>query len=568
MQEQDFIATYSPDDNKLRLYPSCRLAPDLYTRVKATGFKWAPKQELFVAPAWTPAREDLLIELCGEIADEDKSLVDRAEARAERFQDYSAKRHNDATQARKSVSVIADGIPFGQPILVGHHSEKRARRDAEKIQNGMEKAVKMWEQSRYWSARATGAIHHAKYLERPDVRARRIKKIEAENRKAVKEKQSLEKLLRFWSKPEIPLQEALQVCSCFDRGGVILPHGEMYWSAWSALTDGKTTVEEIRKQRLESLPKTIASYDRWINHYENRLTYERAMLEQAGGTIADKTGPETGGGCRCWASPMNGWSYIQKVNKVSVTVLRNWGNGGRDFTQTIPFDKLKGIMTKAEVEAAREAGKLVDMPDVKLGFYLIESKPEDAPQPVYKPEPPTEFDAMRDSLKAGVQTVSAPQLFPTPPDVASLMVEAAEIKPNHRVLEPSAGTGNIIKAIGNQPDKVAVEINSGLVDLLMRCGVSGLHIIEGDFLEQGDNLGVFDRVVMNPPFENGSDIKHIKHALTFLRPGGRLVALCANGPRQQKELQPLADEWKVLPDGSFKPSGTSVNVAMLIINKF
>jgi hypothetical protein len=198
MEAKDFTATYSPDDNKLRLYPAYRLDSDLYVRVKAAGFKWAPKQQLFVAPAWSPSREDLLIELCGEIEDEDKSLVDRAETRAERFQDYSANRRNDAAQAHNAVAAIADNIPLGQPILVGHHSEKRARRDAEKIQNGMRKAVKLWDQSRYWSARAAGAIGHAKYLERPDVRARRIKKLEAEKRKAEKEKQHLEQLLEFW----------------------------------------------------------------------------------------------------------------------------------------------------------------------------------------------------------------------------------------------------------------------------------------------------------------------------------------------------------------------------------
>ena len=62
-----YTATYSAEDNKLRLYASQRLDSETYARVKAAGFKWAPKQELFVAPMWTPAREDLLIELAGEI---------------------------------------------------------------------------------------------------------------------------------------------------------------------------------------------------------------------------------------------------------------------------------------------------------------------------------------------------------------------------------------------------------------------------------------------------------------------------------------------------------------------
>jgi hypothetical protein len=177
-----YTATYSPDDNKLRLYASSRLDKETYDKVKAAGFKWAPKQELFVAPMWTPSREDLLIEMAGEIDDEDKSLVERAEERADRFDDYSANRASDAESARKRVAAIADNIPFGQPILVGHHSEKHARADAKRIENGMRKAVNMWKQSGYWADRAKGCLRAAKYKELPAVRARRIKTLEAAKR--------------------------------------------------------------------------------------------------------------------------------------------------------------------------------------------------------------------------------------------------------------------------------------------------------------------------------------------------------------------------------------------------
>ena len=91
-----FTATYSPDDNKIRLYASQRLDAETYARVKAAGFKWAPKQELFVAPTWSPNREDLAIELAGEIGDDDSSLVERAEERADRFEVYGEKRLADA----------------------------------------------------------------------------------------------------------------------------------------------------------------------------------------------------------------------------------------------------------------------------------------------------------------------------------------------------------------------------------------------------------------------------------------------------------------------------------------
>ena len=84
----NLTATYSPDDNKLRLRSATRLDRATYDRVKAAGFSWAPKQGQIVASMWTPGRADLCIELAGEIGDDDASLIDRAADRADRFDDY------------------------------------------------------------------------------------------------------------------------------------------------------------------------------------------------------------------------------------------------------------------------------------------------------------------------------------------------------------------------------------------------------------------------------------------------------------------------------------------------
>ena len=74
---------------------------------------------------------------------------------------------------------------------------------------------------------------------------------------------------------------------------------------------------------------------------------------------------------------------------------------------------------------------------------------------------------------------------------------------------------------------------------------------------------------MNPPFANGQDIKHIRHAATMLKPGGRLVAICANGPRQNDQLRPWVEQhqgqWHPLPAETFAVSGTSVNTVLLSI---
>ena len=97
----------------------------------------------------------------------------------------------------------------------------------------------------------------------------------------------------------------------------------------------------------------------------------------------------------------------------------------------------------------------------------------------------------------------------------------------------------------------AVEINATLAASLEQVAD---ETICGDFLEQNGNLGTFDRILMNPPFQNGADIKHIQHAMKMLKPGGRLIAICANGPRQQTTLKPLAENsggwYEDLPAGT------------------
>jgi hypothetical protein len=134
-----------------------------------------------------------------------------------------------------------------------------------------------------------------------------------------------------------------------------------------------------------------------------------------------------------------GWGYIVKVNKVSVSVLDNYGNGGRDFPRTIPFDRLKAVMTKAEVEAARADGRLRELGpgkagDPPVGFFLLDAPPVSDADTAHKlyaeavthPEP-AEFAAMKETLRNGVKAIAVPQLFPTPPELAERVIAAADI---------------------------------------------------------------------------------------------------------------------------------------------
>lgn len=272
-------ASYSPEDNKLRLYSVARLNAELYARVREAGFIYAPKQELFVAPMWTPQRAALLEELCGEIGDEETSLEERAGMRASRFGGYTESRTRDAEQASKAVDAIASHIPMGQPILVGHHSERRARRDAERIESNMRKAVKMWETAEYWKDRARGVISHANYKDKPGVRMRRIKGLGADLRKYQKEIETAERKLLLWTAPdkELTLKRALGIMG--------LSYG-LYDYA-KRVESGEVTPEEARTTCVANLNKIIAHYVKWRNHTDMRIAYETELLNAQGHSMPD-----------------------------------------------------------------------------------------------------------------------------------------------------------------------------------------------------------------------------------------------------------------------------------------
>jgi hypothetical protein len=172
-------------------------------------------------------------------------------------------------------------------------------------------------------------------------------------------------------------------------------------------------------------------------------------------------------------------------------------------------------------------------------------------------------------LKTGKPAVvTAFNLFQTPPAVARRMVQLAGDLAGKRILEPSAGLGRILDQIpveyyGNViacdicPDCVRHTYNNyPLIANLKQC----------DFLTFDDEKG-FDVILMNPPFKQGLDIKHIKHAMTLLNPGGVLIALCYDGVRQNKALRPLANSWELLPHGSFKSEGTQADIVLITMQK-
>lgn len=274
-------ATYSPEDNKLRLYPLCRLDDETYQRVKAAGFKWAPRQELFVAPMWTPAREDLCLDLAGEIDLEGTTLAERAEAKAARLDELSRKRLADSNAFHRAADQIGKRFEGGQPILVGHHSEKRARKDQEKMHRAMDNALRAYKLADYWSYRASGVERHAAMKGSARVRANRIKTLLSELRGIQRSVNFSAKALRLWE--EIDAMEdqekrkaaALHYAGAYSQDGSFAPR-----DTWNRLDKGEISTDEAIALGIEmhSDPERAAHRERWLSHILGRLGFERSEL--------------------------------------------------------------------------------------------------------------------------------------------------------------------------------------------------------------------------------------------------------------------------------------------------
>jgi predicted RNA methylase len=187
------------------------------------------------------------------------------------------------------------------------------------------------------------------------------------------------------------------------------------------------------------------------------------------------------------------------------------------------------------------------------------------------------IEAMRAQLKSGIAApvyTSAIDFFPTPAPIAERMARELDLRSFDQVLEPSAGSGNLLKActVGNL---IAIEHDSTLCTSLIK-NFPKVNVHCFDFLDVTNEVGKVDKILMNPPFKHGADIDHIRHAFSLLKEGGRLVAVCCEGPffRQDKKSKAFrqfledndATDFK-LPEGSFKSSGTMVSTRMVIIDK-
>jgi protein-L-isoaspartate O-methyltransferase len=163
--------------------------------------------------------------------------------------------------------------------------------------------------------------------------------------------------------------------------------------------------------------------------------------------------------------------------------------------------------------------------------------------------------------------------YNTPSPLAAHMVELAQVKPGEKILEPSAGKGDIasqIAAVGAIPH--CIEIYSNLRQILQ---LKGFPVVAEDVMEYREQI--YSKIVMNPPFQH--QIEHVQHCFdNLLKPEGVLVTIMSESIQFRSDKKHAQfREWlsnkcvvnEPLPDDTFLKSDqpTRVKTRLLMLEK-
>lgn len=167
------------------------------------------------------------------------------------------------------------------------------------------------------------------------------------------------------------------------------------------------------------------------------------------------------------------------------------------------------------------------------------------------------------------------QFYRTPKKVMDEIFKREYFDPkySYEILEPSCGDGAIMNYVRENLTKSYIQGIEYNIDRAETARKSGHVVTIGNFLEI-PATPKFDIILMNPPFYGTHWKKHIRHALNFLAPEGKLVAILPASAYYDGHLNEWiagcgtwSRPWKDLPIGSFSESGTNVNTGFVVLHK-
>lgn len=170
--------------------------------VKALGWRWgrsiglwfvprsrdaAPKRVLIERTAERLRQAGFEVEVCvdasvGDRLEQEARRVSQSERRAEALTARAEREESRSDERWEAGRALADRIPLGQPILVGHHSQRSAERDRDRIARHMDASLEHAERAAAARHGAVTAAAAKDVRNNPVTVARRIERLQAQIR--------------------------------------------------------------------------------------------------------------------------------------------------------------------------------------------------------------------------------------------------------------------------------------------------------------------------------------------------------------------------------------------------
>ncbi|WNI20200.1 DUF3560 domain-containing protein [Actinacidiphila sp. ITFR-21] len=345
----------------------------------------------------------VVIEETMSFAEREAARVDAAEARAERFTDRAGRAAAESDRLWDAHNSIGERFVMGQPILIGHHSEQRARRDQERMWSMARKSVGEQRRAGYWANRAAASEAYERYRTNPGRTLRRIEKLEAERRGVLRERDGVD-----------------------DTGRKA--------DVWR---------REPSEARREELTRRLAEYDEELTYWAETIK----EAERRGFKVWGKPDFVRGDFARCRGT----WYEVTRVNAKTVTVphIHAAFDGGavgavdgsrvvtraateqtrhKGSTYTLPYNEVSGRMSAEQMRAAL-AGEPIptDPRDVTS---------EPAPEAAEAEQPADAHDSAADLA----QGPAAPGGGASAPADVATVAEPAEVWEGEGGAVPGVGT--------------------------------------------------------------------------------------------------------------------------------
>ena len=166
------------------------------------------------------------------------------------------------------------------------------------------------------------------------------------------------------------------------------------------------------------------------------------------------------------------------------------------------------------------------------------------------------------------------QFYPTPMEISKYVMDLADVGKNDKILEPSAGRGDLLRYLPdfvNKNNVFCIEISSIFCNILRSKGF--VNTLDTDFINWAEKIlktgRRYDRIIMNPPFSDGRCIAHIQTASKLLNSEGKLVAVLPSTYENKLDMFKVEPNLKVSFGNKFsnKFDDTSIEVIVLIIER-